>query len=184
MLAANKVFRMTLLVAAATAGLGQGENEPYFALSSARTFGSGGKPSVSLSAWKVDSLEFRVYRIDDPVQFFEQIESPHEFGGRAPRPPRERTLLERLHLWKRGLRADVRRSLRGQFTEPPSARFERIFPRQATPVTKGTHYAEAPLLNPRQLVLSFVQPVRSRTRWDRASTWWKRCAASCARIPS
>jgi hypothetical protein len=157
---------MTLLLAAAAAGLGQGENEPYFALSTARTFGSGGNPRVSLSAWKVDSLEFRVYRIDDPVQFFEQIESPHQFGGRAPRPPRQPTLLERIHWWKRGLRADVRRSLRGQFTESPSARFERVFPKHATPVTKGTHYAEAPLLNPRQLVLSFVQPVRTRTRWN------------------
>jgi hypothetical protein len=168
MLAANKVLRMTLLVAAAAAGLGQGENEPYFALSSGRTFGSGEKPRVSVSAWKVDSLEFRVYRIDDPVQFFEQIESPHEFGGRAPSPPHERTLLERFHLWKRGVRADIRRSLRAQFTESPGARFERIFPRQATPVSKGVHYAEAPLLNPRQLVLSFVQPVRSRGRWNAA----------------
>ena len=166
MLAANKIVRMTLLVAAAAAGLGQGENQPYFALSTGGTFASGGKPRVSMSAWKVDSLEFRVYRIDDPVQFFEQVESPHEFGGRAPRPPHERTLLERFHAWKRGLRAEVLRSLRGQFTESPSDRFESVFPRHATPVTKGTHYAEAPLLNPRQLVLSFVQPVRSRTRWN------------------
>ena len=54
MLAANKLFRMTLLVAAAAAGLGQSENEPYFALNSGASFGSGGKPRVSLSAWKVD----------------------------------------------------------------------------------------------------------------------------------
>src|SRR5262249_52974676 len=30
-----------------------------------------------------------------------------------------------------------------------------------------TQYAEAPLLNSQQLVLSFVHPVRSATRWDR-----------------
>jgi hypothetical protein len=167
MLAANKLFRMTLLVAAAAAGLGQSENEPYFALNSGGTFGSGGKPRVAVSSWHVDSLEFRVYRIEDPVQFFEQIESPHEFGGRAPTPPRERTLLERFHRWKHGLRVDLLLGLRGQFTESPSAHFERFFPRKATPVAKGTRYAEAPLLNPRQLVFSFVQPVRSRTRWDR-----------------
>ena len=113
---------------------------------------------------------FRVYRVEDPVQFFEQLESPHQFGGRAPRPPRERTLLEKIHLWKHGWRVRILVSLRSQFTESPSAHLEGLFrrepPPQATPATKGTHYAEAPLLNSQQLVLSFQQPVRSHSRWE------------------
>src|SRR5271157_2330380 len=166
----HKTLRLMLLLAAAAPGLSQGESEPYFALSSGRTFGTNGRPTVALSAWKVDSLEFRVYRVDDPMKFFEQIEDAHQFGGRGPRPPHERTLLERIHLWKHGLRTEIRRRLRAQFTESPSAHFEtrQGAPPQkpAGPAAKGTHYAEAPLLNSQQLVLSFLQPVLSHTRWE------------------
>ena len=161
--------RLVLLLAAAAAGLCPSEEEPYFALSSSATFGTGSRPSVSLSAWNVNALEFRVYRIADPVRFFEQLEDPHQFGGSVPRPPRERTLLERLHVWKRGLRAQIRRSLRAQFTEAPSAHFGNLLRPEAAPASRGTRYAEAPLLNPQQLVLSFEQPVRSHTRWERST---------------
>jgi len=158
--------RWLLLAALATAVLGQSEDEPYFALNSGNTFGSNGKPSISLTAWNVDSLEFRVYHINDPVEFFHRLENPHEFGGRAPRPPHQRTLLERIHAWKSGLRAGIRRSLRAQFTEPPSDHLASLLPgRTPPPTAKGTHYAEAPVLNPQQLVLTFVQPVRTRSRW-------------------
>ncbi len=154
--------------------LGQEENEPYFALSSFRTFGSGGTPTVALNAWNVDSLEFRVYRINDAQRFFEQLEEPHQFGGRAPRPPRERTTLERIRYWKRSLRADIRRSLRAQFNESPSAHF-RTLAGQKTPANQplnannASRYAEAPLLNPQQMVLSFTHPVRGASRWENES---------------
>src|SRR5579883_722499 len=115
----NSMLRLALVLSAAATGLSQGESEPYFALSSARTFGPHGKPSVSMTAWNVDSLQFRVYRVHDPVQFFQQLEDAHQFGGSAPRPGRKRTLLETVHSWKRGLRANIRRSLRAQFTEAP-----------------------------------------------------------------
>src|SRR5580704_4081847 len=123
----GKVIRLMVLFAAAAALLGQGENEPYFALASSRTFNSNGKPGVLLSAFNVDSLEFRVYRIKDPQKLFGQLEDPHQFGGRTPAPPGERTILERIREWKRELRADIRRSLRAQFTESPSAHFEEAF---------------------------------------------------------
>lgn len=170
----SKLVPLFLLFAAAAATLGQGESEPYFALSSFRTFNSGGKPIVSLSAWNVDALEFRAYRINDPVKFFQQLDDPHQFGGRTPRPPRERSLLESIRAWKRSLRADIRRSVRAQFTESPSSHFESLLPRESQPVnatskntTKETRYAEAPLLNPQQLTLSFVRRVSGNSRWDR-----------------
>src|SRR6185295_9822400 len=101
-------------MAAAALGLGQGEEEPYFALSTSQTFGTGAKATVSLNAWNVDSLNFRVYRLRNPLQFFQQLEDAHQFGGRVPQPPRDRTVLERIHLWKHSLRTDIRRSLRAQ----------------------------------------------------------------------
>ncbi|MGP8247123.1 MAG: MG2 domain-containing protein, partial [Bryobacteraceae bacterium] len=162
-------LKLALLLAAAAAGLSQSEDEPYFALSSTRTFASHGRPSVAISAWNVDAVEFRVYRGHDPVQFFKQIEDPHRFGEQSPAPPRGLTLLERIHSWKRSLRAGIRRSLRAQFTESPSAHFESALSRGAAPAAnapKGTHFAEAPLLNSQQMVLSFYQPVKSHSRWD------------------
>src|SRR5437879_111571 len=165
-----RLLRALFLIAVAAPGIGQIEEQPYFSLSSVRTFASNTKPSVSYSAWKVDALEFRVYRINDPLKFFEQLDNPHQFGGRAPRPPHERTLLERIHAWKRSLRVSIRLALRGQFTEPPSAHFKSILPRgsprESKPVSRETHFAEAPVLNSQQLVLSFVQPVHSARRWE------------------
>ena len=165
----KKYVQLVLLLAAVATGLSQSETQPYFALASSQTFGTQSKPSVSLSAWAVDSLEFRVYRIEDPLKFFQQIENPHQFGARTPAPPHERTLLERIHLWKRSFRATIQRGLRAQFTESPSAHFEKLFPSKSTalPGARETHYAEAPVLNAQQLVLSFVQPVQSRNRWER-----------------
>lgn len=169
-----KLLRVLLLLMLAAPGLSQPDDEPYFSLSSMRTFGAGGKPSVSLSAWNVAALEFRVYRIDDPVQFFQQLESAHEFGGRAVRPPRQRTLLERIHAWKRGLRTGIRRGLRNQFTESPSAHWEKAFagaakPAAAARTASGTEYAQAPVLNSQQLVLTFPYTPKSHNRWDSQS---------------
>jgi uncharacterized protein YfaS (alpha-2-macroglobulin family) len=164
-------LKLLLVLAAAAPGLSQGESEPYFALFADRTFPSGGKPNVSLTAWNVDSLDFRVYRVNDPEKFFEQLEDPHQFGGRVPRPTRTLTLLERIHRWKHGLRTEIRRSLRAQFTESPS---DHLMGRNApaakasSPGAKGVPYAEAPLLNSQQLALTFTQPVRSSSRWERS----------------
>jgi hypothetical protein len=168
---ASRIARLLLLLASAAACLGQSENEPYFSLYTTRTFGTGSKVNVQLSAWNVDSLEFRVYRIQDPVAFFEQLPDPHQFGGRAPRAPGKLTLLERIHEWKRSLRVSIRLALRAQFSESPSQhlglREEEAPPPDLKTGHKETHYAEAPLLNSQQLVLSFQQPVRGHSRWER-----------------
>lgn len=161
----HRAAHALILLGLVLPGIGQNEEEPYFSLTSTRTFGSNGRPSIMMGAWNVSSLEFRVYRIGDAVKFFQQLEDSHQFGGRVPIPTHQPTLLERFHDWKRGLRAGIRRNLRGQFTEAPSAHFESL--RSTTPVAiKGTQYAEAPVLNSQQLVLTFVQPVHSATRWD------------------
>src|ERR1019366_8115541 len=164
-LPASQLPRVLMLLVLAAAGLSQSENETYFALSSGRTFGVGGKPSVSLNAWNIDTLEFRVYRVDDPVQFFQQLENAHEFGGGAPGPPHQPTLLERIHAWKHRLRTDIRRGLRNQFTESPSAHWE-TKPTAPAAATGGTQYAEAPVLNAQQLVLTFRHSPKSHNRWQ------------------
>jgi len=159
---------LALLLALAAPGLGQGEDEPYFSLRSSRTFGSNSRPNVELTATNVDSLDFRVYRVNDPITFFQQLEDPHQFGGRVPLPSHEPTLLERIHTWKASLRADIRRSLRAQFTESPAAHFASLL-HGSNAAANQAHYPESPVLNPRQLVLSFTQPVHSQTRWQSQS---------------
>src|SRR5215831_3674016 len=165
----KSLLRFLLVAIAVATALCQSEEEPYFALSTSRTWPSNGKPAIEMSAWNVDSLEFRVYRVDDSLKFFQQIEDPHRFGGAVPAPPRTRTLIERIHSWKRGLRADVRRGMRAQFTERPSEHISLLKPSEPVAAAggKGTHFAEAPLLNSQQLVLTFDQPVHSHSRWDR-----------------
>src|SRR5664279_3830346 len=163
-----KLLRVLMLLTLAAPGLSQSEDEPYFSLSSMRTFGAGGKPTVALNAWNVADLEFRVYRVNDPVQFFQQLENVHEFGGRAPRPPHQVTLLEQIHASKHGLRTRVRRGLRSQFTESPSAHLfgGSAKPEAPVPTTGGTQYAEAPVLNAQQLVLTFHHAPKSHNRWE------------------
>src|SRR5258708_39542259 len=108
-----------LLLALATAAVCQNKDQPYFSLSSTRTFASNARPTISLGAWKVDPPEFRVYRINDAGKSFGQLDHPHQFGARSARPSHNPTWLERLHGWKHRLRAGILRTPRGQFTQPP-----------------------------------------------------------------
>ncbi|MGA3023631.1 MAG: MG2 domain-containing protein [Bryobacteraceae bacterium] len=161
----HTVWGLALLLASAP-GIGQTEEEPYFALASAKTFGPGEEVSVQLNAWNVDSLDFRVYRVNDPVRFFEQLDDPHMFGGRAPRPPREQTLLERFHGFKREWRTSMETLLRAQFSQESRHRIRAAFSRRPARTRNVASYAEAPLLNAQQLVATWRQPVTSVGRWE------------------
>ena len=84
------------------------DESPYFTISSSKTYASGEKPSIQLWGSKVSTLEFRVYRVNDPLKFFAKLQDQHQFGGRAPRVPRQLTWIERFHNWKHELWASVR----------------------------------------------------------------------------
>jgi hypothetical protein len=149
-------------------GICQVDETAYFTLNSAKTFAPGETPSINFTAWNVKQLEFRVYRVNDPVRFFEQLEDAHTFGGGIRRKRRNETWVERLHTWKHSLRRDIRASLRGQFSESPSAHLgpaENAVSKKPA-ATPGTEFAILPVLNSDQLVLKFVQPVQATTRWD------------------
>jgi uncharacterized protein YfaS (alpha-2-macroglobulin family) len=161
----KQILSAVILLAVVAPAVSQEEAEPYFSLSASRTFASNSQPEINLSASNVSSLDFRVYRVNDTVKFFEEMEDPRNFG-RAPRPRVvERTLIERIRRWKRQLRASVRAGLRAQFTEPPHEHLPLLTPgSQAS--TRDTRYAEAPVLNPQQLVLTFSQPITTSNRWS------------------
>lgn len=162
------VLRLAALLLTAAPLVCQDEARPYFTISSGRTFGSTETPAIMLSGWQVDAVQIRVYRVNDPVRFFGDLEDAHGFGGSRPSIGTKLTLLERIHNWKRSLRRNIRLDLRSQFTESPRAHLSEIFPSKPAqaPPNRATYFASAPVLNQDQLLLSFVQPLNGKTAWS------------------
>jgi len=142
------------------------EEQPYFSLSSAKTFAPGERATVELSAVDVAALDFRVYRVNDPVAFFAKLEDAHQFGGRAQRPERELTAIERFHRWKRHWHSSMRNVFREQFSNDAWADVRTWGRGKSDERETGvTNFAAAPLLNSQQVVATWRQRVQSEGRW-------------------
>jgi uncharacterized protein YfaS (alpha-2-macroglobulin family) len=136
-----------------------------FNLSTGKTFAPGEQPKIHLYTHNVDALEFRVYRVNDPVKFMENLRELHSFGPEAALPDEEkideRTWLEKFHDWKRGLWRSIRDFFRMQFTS--DARHT-LRDRQSG-ITRGSRilneaqFAQIPILNQSQLVSRWRQQV-------------------------
>jgi uncharacterized protein YfaS (alpha-2-macroglobulin family) len=140
--------------------------EPEFSVSSRQTYAPSQQPKIWTSFRQVDHLDFRAYRVNDPIQFFSKLKDAHSFGSEKMELAREKTWLERFHEWKRDLRADIRDFLRSQMQfqtrrQYHSARVQRQR-RQRIPLDV-TSYAQVPLLNREQLVLGWRE-VLPKTR--------------------
>ena len=140
--------------------------EPAFSLSSGEVVAPGSDISISVGFERLDHLDFRIYRIADPVAFFTGLEDLHELGSPEPSVERERTLIERIASWKAGWRASVREFFRAQVSwEYRQARSRRLNAATST-VTRqrvaSTSYAQIAPLNPAQVVASFreILPLR------------------------
>ena len=75
---------------------------PYFSVSTDRTFLPGDKITVHLYSRDVPALEFRLYRVNDPVKFLEQLRDVHGFGAGHYGPKEEieeKTRIERFHVY-------------------------------------------------------------------------------------
>ena len=111
---------------------------------------------------QVDHLDFRVYRVKDPVQFFSKLKDAHSFGSEKAELAREKTWLERFHEWKRDLRASIRDFFRSQLSYQTRFRFHssrvQQQKRQRIPLDV-TSYAQMPLLNREQLALGWREVV-------------------------
>ena len=147
------------------------EAHPYFSLSSNRTFGTGEKPTIQLWAQGVNTLQFRVYHINDPVKFFESLGDQHRFGGRTKPPARELTAIEKFHQWKTRSRASIRNLFRTQYTAESRAEVRHWEAESEQKVVEhkqgvATEYAGVPLLNAQQVALVWQQGVPKGNRWD------------------
>jgi hypothetical protein len=143
-----------------------------FSLTSQRTYLPGEKPEVSVYSHNVTALEFRVYRVNDPVKFFSQMQELHNFGGRAPSLPKQaRTWLEKFHAWKHRLWAWVRDFIRAQFS-PESRQQIRLWQMGGGEKKSGAKvesYAQVPVLNQQQVVAVWNWTVPSHERWESAT---------------
>src|SRR5688572_21489080 len=170
---------LVLLLCATTSGLTEvhaqaSQDEPYFSLSSQKTFKSDEKPAIHLYTNNVSSLEFRVYRVNDVPAFFKSLEEHHRFGGQARQMPTDLTLIERFHQFKRNLRTRIVNTFRAQYTQESRATIRQRMEAKPAPVnvtpttTAGPRietYPAIPLINPQQVVAVWRQPLSTVQRW-------------------
>ncbi len=155
----GKLILLLLLVIVFGLPAGGQRSGVFFSLSANKTFLPGEKVSIRLDGNGVDTLEFRVYKVNDPVQFFEKLEDPHSFGHVSPKEQIEApTWVERYHDWKRGLWIEVRDFFRYQYSGRVRARIRETAGRaQKSKAGEAAIFAQVPVLNSKQLVARWRQ---------------------------
>ncbi len=137
--------------------------DAYFSLATTQTFLPGEQVSLRLYANNVSALEFRVYKVKDPVAFFERIDDVHSFGHvEPPEQVESPTLIERFHDWKLDTWHRIRDFFRMQYSARSRAqiRENRAAERQSK-VGTAAGFAQVPLLNSSQLVARWKQDLPS-----------------------
>jgi uncharacterized protein YfaS (alpha-2-macroglobulin family) len=141
--------------------------KPFFSLRTVRTWATTDRARLSVNYRGLDSLDFRVYRVQDPVAFFRKLDNPHqvgedeeaEVGEQIKRKP---TFLEKLRQFKSAVYGAIKRYVRVQLANQSRKDFNQRF-RNAeeeddtsnrTPLNVAD-YARVPLLNPSQMVSSW-----------------------------
>ncbi|WP_419803999.1 alpha-2-macroglobulin family protein [Terriglobus sp.] len=133
--------------------------EPYFTLSTNKSFAPGDKPKLHLYTHDVDALEFRVYRVQNPEAFAAKLQEMHSFGDpshawKVEEQIDEKTWLERFHDWKSDLWYDIKQFFRVQFSKPTREALktkQSSLARRST-IVNAAQFAQIPLLNDKQLV--------------------------------
>jgi hypothetical protein len=131
---------------------------PQFSLASSTIFTTRESPAIYLTFQQVERLDFRVYKVRDPMAFLAGLKDPHQLGSPTPVVDQEPTALERIASWKARWRWRLRNLVRGQFSyeyrQARRARADRdhVVLRRTEQVNT---FAQVPLLNPSQLVTSW-----------------------------
>jgi len=155
----NKMIFLLLVVLLMAIPADSQYGNVYFSLTTNKTFLPGEKINLHLYANGVDALEFRVYKVNDPVRFFEKLDNVHNFGHFVQKEQVEtRTPLERFHDWKREVWVGIRNFFRHQYTSEvrEKIREERGNTRKNKEV-EATVFAQTPILNSQQLVARWQQ---------------------------
>ncbi|HEY0795308.1 MAG TPA: MG2 domain-containing protein [Acidisarcina sp.] len=157
----SRAFRiLTMLLMGTVAGFcASSEGQSIsFNLSTSKSFSPGEQPTFHLYTHNVDSLEFRVYRVNNPVKFMENLRELHSFGAEAglldTEQIDERTWLEKFHDWKNELWNDIRDFFRGQLSQDArhALRDKQSSIKRRSRVVSEAEFAQIPILNQSQLV--------------------------------
>lgn len=143
------------------------EVKPFFSLSTNRTYAPSENARLWLDHRGVESLDFRVYRVNDPQKFFSQLSNPHQMGEDeqeevAPNVTRKPSLLERVRAIKVWTYSGIRNYFRDQLRQNTRVTFNHKFRPEQTAKRVALNvadYARVPLLNPSQLVTSWREPL-------------------------
>ena len=131
---------------------------PGFSLASGTIFSTRESPSIYVTFQQVERLDFRVYKVRDPMAFVAGLKDPHQLGSQTPLVDQEPTALERIASWKARWRAQIRHFVRRQFSHD-YRQARRRQQDQLHVVSRRTEqvstFAQVPLLNPSQLVTSW-----------------------------
>ena len=135
-------------------------NEPFFSLTTNRTFAPTEGARLSASYRSIDHLDFRVYQVKDPLKFFKQLEDPHKMGEdekqQLSSSYRSRLrLLERAHSIKSTIFSAIKEYVRRQLQRDHREKFNQKFRNPGGPSRTPLNiadYARVPLLNSNQLV--------------------------------
>lgn len=135
--------------------------KPYFSLSTNRTYGTADRTRVWINYVGIDHMDFRVYRVDDPVKFFKGLDDPHEMGEGEKYQliaslKKDPSVLEKVRDFKVSVFKSIKDYFRNQLhrvtRESLNQKLGREGDRQALNIAD---YARVPLLNPDQLVSSW-----------------------------
>ena len=149
------------------------ETKPFFSLSTNRTYATSENARLWLDHRGIESLDFRVYRVNDPQKFFSHLSDPHQMGEDeqqevAPNVSRKPSVLERVRAVKVWAYSGIRNYFRDQLKQNTRVAFNHKFRAEASskrvPLNVAD-YARVPLLNPTQLVTSWREPLPSLTQY-------------------
>ena len=146
---------------AATGSASTATYKPYFSLSTNRTYGTADRTRVWINYVGIDHMDFRVYRVADPVKFFKGLEDPHKMGEGEKYQliaslKKEPSVLEKVREFKVSVFKSIKDYFRNQLhritRESLNQKLGREGDRQPLNIAD---YARVPLLNPDQLVSSW-----------------------------
>ena len=148
-----------LLVGAPASTFAQARaSTPAFSLASGTIFSTRESPSVYLTFQQVERLDFRIYKVRDPMAFVAGLKDPHQLGSQTPPVDQEPTTLERVASWKATWRWRLRNFARRQFSYDYRQARRRQHDQQRV-VSRRTEqvntFAQVPLLNRSQLITSW-----------------------------
>jgi alpha-2-macroglobulin len=156
---------IALLATLALAPLGGAQSpNAYFSLSTTKTYLPGEKVGVQVYSTNVEALEFRVYKVKDPVTFFERLDNVHQFGRVSHHEEIDkRTFLEKFHDWKHDLWVAIRDFVRMQFSRRSRAQIrESRSEARKSKANVADVFAQVPVLNSSQLIARWRQQMPPR----------------------